>query len=107
LRPGQPVAGVLRGRVLTNVVALPRAAVRELDRVILVHREKRTLASRRIVPVWADEDHVVVDAGGLPPGHLLATTHLVYAPEGSAVEIIPEAGGGAEKPGPPAKGATP
>ncbi len=107
LRPGQPVAGVLRGRVLTHVVALPRAAVRELDRVILVHREKRTLASHRIVPVWADEDHVVVDAGGLPPDHLLATTHLVYAPEGSTVEIIPEAVGGAAKAGQPTKGATP
>ena len=52
------------------------------------------------------KQNVVVDIGGLPPDHLLATTHLVYAPEGSKVEIIPEAVGGAEKPGlPVAEGA--
>lgn len=107
LRPGQPVTGLLRGQVLTNVYALPRAAVRELDRVILVHREKFTLASRRVVPVWSDEDHVVVRADALPAGHLLATTHLVYAPEGAKVEIIPEADRGAEARGAGTKAGTP
>lgn len=90
LRPGHPVTGLVRGRVLTNVIVLPRAAVRELDRVNFVHREKLTLTSRRITPVWSDEEHIVVPADAVPTGHLVATTHLVYAPEGAKVEIIPE-----------------
>lgn len=90
LRPGHPVTGFIRGRVLTNVVALPRDAVRELDRVNFVHREKLTLTSRRITPVWSDEAHLVVPADAVPADHLVATTHLVYAPEGAKVEVIPD-----------------
>lgn len=90
LRPGHPVTGLVSGRVLTNVIVLPRVAVRELDRVHFVHREKLTLTSRRITPIWSDEESVIVSADSVPAGHLLATTHLVYAPEGAKVEIIPE-----------------
>ncbi len=98
LRPGHPVTGLVRGRVLTNVVVLPRAAVRELDRVNFVHREKLTLSSRRITALWSDEEHIVVPADAVPADHLVATTQLVYAPEGAKVEIIPET---------PAAGASP
>jgi len=90
LRPGHPVTGLIRGRVLTNVVALPRDAVRELNLVNFVHREKLTLTSRRITPVWSDEEHLVVPAEAVPAEHLVATTHLVYAPEGAKVEVIPD-----------------
>lgn len=65
-------------------------AIRELDRVLLVDRQQLRLASRRIVPVWADEAHVVVGAESAPDRSLVATTHLVYAPEGARVEIVPE-----------------
>jgi multidrug efflux system membrane fusion protein len=98
LRPGHPVTGLVRGRVLTNVVVLPRAAVRELDRVNFVHREELTLTSRRITPLWSDEEHILVPADAVPADHLVATTQLVYAPEGAKVEIIPET---------PAAGASP
>jgi hypothetical protein len=81
---------VIRGKILTNVIALPRAAVRELDRVYLVHPKELTLASRRITPLWSDEAHVVVRDPAILDGSLLATTHLVYAPEGARVEIIPD-----------------
>jgi hypothetical protein len=84
--------------VLTNVVVLPRAAVRELDRVNFVHREELTLTSRRITPLWSDEEHILVPADAVPADHLVATTQLVYAPEGAKVEIIPET---------PAAGASP
>jgi RND family efflux transporter MFP subunit len=90
LRLGQPVTAVIRGKILTNVIALPRAAVRELDRVYLVHPKELTLASRRITPLWSDEAHVVVRDPAILDGSLLATTHLVYAPEGARVEIIPD-----------------
>ena len=90
LRPGQPVTGFLAGRVLTNVFVLPRAAVRELDRVLLVDSDKLTLSARRITPLWSDEEHIIVRDPAIRGGTLLATTHLVYAPEGARVEIIPD-----------------
>lgn len=90
LRPGQPVIGILPGRVLTNVFALPRAAVRELDRVNLVDPDRLTLSTRRITPLWSDAEHIVVRDPAIQDGTLLATTHLVYAPEGAKVEIIPD-----------------
>jgi hypothetical protein len=64
--------------------------VRELDRVNFVHCSKLTLASRRITALWSDEEHIVVPADAVPADHLVATTQLVYAPEGAKVEIIPE-----------------
>ncbi len=91
LRPGQPVTGFLPGSTLTNVLVVPRIAVRELDRIHLVDPATLTLSSRRITPIWSDEEHVIARDPGIPSGALVATTHLVYAPEGARVEIIPAA----------------
>lgn len=107
LRLGQPVNASIRGRTLTHVMVLPRAAVRELDRIHLVDPKSLTLTSRRIVPLWSDEAHVLVRDPAIPDGMLVATTHLVYAPEGSKVEILPSAPGAADKPVPPVDGRTP
>ena len=90
LRIGQPVIGLIRGKVLTNVMLLPRGAVRQLDQILLVDPDALTLQNKTIVPLWADEEHLVVRDAGLPAGSLLATTHLVFAPNGSKVEIIPD-----------------
>ncbi len=95
LRPGQPVTGFLPGQVLTNVLVLPRVAVRELDRIHLVDPGTRRLSSRRIAPLWADAEQVVVRDASIPDGMLLATTHLVHAPDGAEVEIIPDLAAGA------------
>jgi len=38
LRIGQPLTASIAGKTLTNVVALPRGAVRQLDQVVLVQR---------------------------------------------------------------------
>jgi hypothetical protein len=84
------VIGILPGRVLTNAFALPRAAVRELDRVNLVDPDTLALSTRRITPLWSDAEHIVVRDPAIRDGTLLATTHLVYAPEGAKVEIIPD-----------------
>lgn len=89
LRIGQPVTGAIRGRVLTNVYVLPRSAVRELDRVLLIQKSNLTLRASHIVPLWSDAAHIVVRDGALGEGMLLATTHLVYAPDGAKVEILP------------------
>ncbi|MDA1277753.1 MAG: efflux RND transporter periplasmic adaptor subunit, partial [Verrucomicrobia bacterium] len=90
LRIGQPVTARIAGRVLTNVVALPRMAVRQLDQIILIDKQDLTLTPKTIVPIWADEEHIVVRDPAIHEGVLLSTTQLVYAPARSKVEIIPD-----------------
>ena len=89
LRVGQPVVGYVPGRILENVVIVPRMAVRQLNRIYVVDRDTLTLEARTIDPIWSDEEHVVVRDPALASGCLLATTHLVYAPNGAKVEILP------------------
>lgn len=90
LRIGQPVTGMIQGHVLENVIALPRPAVRQLDRIILIDNNDLTLSTISVTPIWDDEEYVIVRNSDIPEGALLSTTHLVYAPEGSEVEIIPD-----------------
>lgn len=92
LRLAQPVTAAIAGRTLTNVVALPRITVRQLDQIVLIDKAELTLVPKTIVPIWSDEQFIVVRDPQLTSGHLLATTHLVYAPKGSKVEIIPDLG---------------
>jgi RND family efflux transporter MFP subunit len=92
LRIGQPVEASISGKVLKNVVALPRAAVWQLDQVHLVEGESLTLKIVTIVPIWKDEERVIVRDIEIPDGALLATTRLVHAPDGAKVEIIPDMG---------------
>ncbi len=90
LRIGQPVVATMSGRVLKNVIVVPRMAVRQLDRIILLDPNELTIESRRIEIIWSDEEHVVVRDPTIADGALLATTHLIYAPDGSKVEILPD-----------------
>lgn len=90
LRIEQPVSAAIGGRVLRAVTAIPRGAVRQLDRIHLVDQTNQTLIHRTIDPLWTDEDHVVVRDPTITDGDWLATTHLVYAPEGAKVEILPD-----------------
>ncbi|MCA9260632.1 MAG: efflux RND transporter periplasmic adaptor subunit [Planctomycetales bacterium] len=90
LRIGQPVVASIEGEVLRNVVALPRGAVRQLNQIVLVKREDQTLLPLEVEALWSDARHVVVGGASIPPNMWLATTHMVYAPEGSTVEIIPD-----------------
>ncbi len=90
LRIGQPVVATMPGRVLKNVIVVPRMAVRQLDRIILLDPNELTIESRRIEAIWSDEEHVVIRDPTIADGSLLATTHLIYAPDGSKVEILPD-----------------
>ncbi len=90
LRIGQPVVASIAGKVLNNVVALPRGAVRQLDQVFLVDKTELTLIAKTIVPIWSNAEHVIVRDPFIEDGALLSTTSLVYAPDGAKVEIIPE-----------------
>ncbi|WP_197527699.1 efflux RND transporter periplasmic adaptor subunit [Posidoniimonas polymericola] len=88
LRIGQPVVASIDGVVLRDVVALPRAAVRQLDKIVLVKQDGQTLLPMTIEPVWSDAQHVVVTASAIPDGTWLATTPMIYTPEGTVVEVI-------------------
>ena len=90
LRIGQPVVASIAGKVLYGVVALPRVAVRQLNQVFLVDKTGMTLLARTIDPIWSDEKHIIVRDPSIRDGAYLSTTHLVYAPNGAKVEIIPD-----------------
>lgn len=91
LRVGQPVVASIEGITLHDVIALPRAAVRQLDKVILVRPDELTLLPVTVTALWSTAEHVVVDSSDIPPGMLLATTPMVFTPEGAKVDIIPDA----------------
>lgn len=90
LRIGQPVEGAVTGITLTNVMALPRGAVREIDKVNLVNEADMTLVIVTVIPLWANEDHIFVRDPLIEEGALLSTTQLVNAPDGADIEIIPD-----------------
>lgn len=90
LRIGQPVVGQIAAKTLEGVLALPRGAVFQLDQIRLVNKAELTLSSRTITPLWSDKEYVVIRDPSIDPRiEALALTRLVYAPEGSKVEIIP------------------
>ncbi|QDS97381.1 efflux RND transporter periplasmic adaptor subunit [Adhaeretor mobilis] len=91
LRVGQPVVASIEGEVLRDVVVLPRAAVRQLNKIVLVKPEDQTLLPITVDSIWSDSEHVIVKSSAIPEGMWLATTAMVYAPEGTKVDIIPEA----------------
>lgn len=89
LRIGQPVVASITGIVLHDVIALPRGAVRQLDKITLVHPEELTLLPATIESLWSDAQYVIIANSAVPENMWLATTPMVYTPEGAVVEIIP------------------
>lgn len=92
LRIGQPVIASIAGKTLNDVVPIPREAVRQLDQIYLVHKEgdDLVLESRKVTAIWSDEDQLIVDDPTITDGQMIATTRIVYAPDGAKCEIIPE-----------------
>lgn len=82
------VEAEIEGRVLGDVVVLPRRAVRAGDEVILIDNEDRILR-QPIQPIWRDQEHVVVAAdsalGGLDEGMVLCLTPIAYPANGAPV----------------------
>ncbi|PQO43917.1 efflux RND transporter periplasmic adaptor subunit [Blastopirellula marina] len=91
LRISQPVIASIEGKVLHDVIALPRAAVRQMDHIVLVNRDDQTLLPLRVEAIWSDADKVIVPAAALPKGMWLATTPMPFTPKGAKIEIIPPA----------------
>ncbi len=89
LRIGQPVGAIIKGKILENVMVVPRSAVRQLDRIYLVDEKEMILTRHEIVPIWSDKEILVIRDAEIPDGALLATTRLAYAPNITRVEILP------------------
>ena len=90
LRIGQPVRAEIAGRVLENVFVVPRDAVRKLNRIYLVKEPELELERREIESVWSDKDNLIVRDDSIPNGALVATSKMVYSPNASKVEILPD-----------------
>lgn len=88
LRIGQPVTAKIEGKPVENVFKVPREAVFELSKIIVIDPETMKLSNRQITVMFGTESELYISDPGVNPGYLLATTRLVYAPEGSSVEII-------------------
>ncbi|AKJ63987.1 efflux RND transporter periplasmic adaptor subunit [Kiritimatiella glycovorans] len=84
----------LTGRTASGVIAIPRAALRENDRVWIADPENR-LRIRDVEPVWRGDDVVLV-RDGLEEGERLITSNLAAPVEGMRIEVE---GGGAEEGG--------
>lgn len=87
LRIGQPVRAAVEGIILDDVFVLPRNALRGVNRVFLIDRQKLTIQRTDLDAIWSTPDSLVV-RDGFQDGDWLATSRLPYAPNGSAVEII-------------------
>jgi len=72
LRIGQPVTASIAGKVFTNVVALPRIAVRQLDQIVLIDKTALTLTAKTIIPLWSDEQFIIVRDPLVQAGTLLS-----------------------------------
>lgn len=87
LRIGQPVIATIEGKLLEDVVVIPRAVVRQHNRILLVDPDELTLSERRLTPIWSDDISFVVKDLTITDGIYLATTPLPWAPLGSKVTI--------------------
>ncbi|MCC6786157.1 MAG: efflux RND transporter periplasmic adaptor subunit [Planctomycetes bacterium] len=79
------VTAELRGKELTDVVVLPRAALRNDDRVWVVDAEDR-LRPRDVLVLRKERDTVVLRAG-LTPGDRVCTTPLDLVTDGMSVRV--------------------
>ena len=90
LRIGQPVSAKVPGRPFEKVVVIPRKAVRQLSRITVVDRDSHIITKRMVTPLWENDTDLVVSDEFLVDGTLLATAYLVYTPDGTPVEILPD-----------------
>jgi len=85
LMVGQFVEAEIPGRLLQDVIILPRKVIRANDEVLVIGSNDR-IERRNLEMVWRDQEHVIVGAG-LTAGERVSLTQLPYAPDGSPVKI--------------------
>ena len=88
LAVGMFVKAEISGRLLEDIVVLPRSTLRGRDQVVVVDGENR-LRLRR-VDILRTERETVVITGGLAPGERVCTSPLETVDEGSQVKIVVE-----------------
>ena len=88
----------MHGRDCVSLTPLRRAAlvfawfrwVRQLSQITVVDRDTQTISKRTVAPLWQNDSHLIIRDESLVDGTLLATAFLVYTPEGTKVEILPD-----------------
>lgn len=84
LRVGQFVEAKLKGKTMDNVFVIPRSALRE-DKKVLIVDTLGTLISRDVVVEWKDAE-VAVISSGLETGEVLNLTSLGSVTNGTKVQ---------------------
>lgn len=102
LLPGLFVDAAIEGRVLENVTRLPRVALLDDRRVLVVDKENK-LRFREIHIAWSDRKHVYV-SGGLVAGERVCITTVESIIDGETLVRIQ---GENETPAPASEGAPP
>lgn len=87
LRIGQPVRAEIRGRVMEQVFVIPRTSLRGVQRIYLIDPVESRIRKTDIVPVWSNEDVMLV-RDGIEEDDWLAISRMPYAPDGAPVDII-------------------
>jgi len=86
-RPGQFVRASLPGRVLTEAVRLPRAALQPDGGVFVVDADNRLL--HRVVEIVAKSADFIVIGEGLADGERVSLTPMLTFIDGMPVEPVP------------------
>ena len=90
LRIGQPVLASMQGRVLEDVIKVPRSAVRQLKRIYIVDKKELTVRGINVVPIRGNEKYLIIRDESISDGDFLATSQMAYVPNGASIEIIPD-----------------
>ena len=85
LAVGMFVEAEIQGRLVHDVVALPRAALRGEDQVLVVDPESK-LRFRRVNVVRLERERVLIDSG-LKEGELVSLATLTTVVDGMKVQV--------------------
>jgi len=85
LKVGQYVTARIKGKELNNIFVIPRIALRENNKVLIITPEN-TLSFRSVTVLWSDEEHYVISEG-LNVDERLCITPINFVTEGRKVKI--------------------
>ena len=85
LKVGQYVTARIKGKELNHVFVIPRIALRENNKVLIITPEN-TLSFRTVTVLWSDEEHYVISEG-LNVDERLCITPINFVTEGRKVKI--------------------
>ena len=92
LHVGLFVSAAIRGKEVDNIVALPRAALRNRDQVLVVDGEQR-LRFRPVSVMRFEQDKVIINAG-LEDGEIVNVSPIQTVIDGMRVNPVDDAGRG-------------